>query len=138
MKKILTLALLTLPFVIEAQTPKTKPLFYSLNQINDSFKSPVLDYKNYFEKAAFYDLQIYSPTIGLIENYSFVSDNQYDRNDEFSLVYRTNQRMNINSASLYMPFNNNRVDSLNPYGARSIGESLGLGLINTLLNINSL
>jgi hypothetical protein len=87
MKKILTLALLTLPFVIEAQTPKTKPLFYSLNQINDSFKSPVLDYKNYFEKAAFYDLQIYSPTIGLIENYSFVSDNQYDRNDEFSLVY---------------------------------------------------
>lgn len=127
-----------LSFTTEAQAPKAKPLFYSLNQINDSFKSPVLDYKNYFANTANYDLQIYSPTIGLFENYSFVSENQYDRKDEFSSLYKTKYLLYVNSAGINMPFNNNRVDSLNPYGATSIGQLIGIGLINTLLNINSL
>lgn len=61
MKKILTLVLLFLTFVIEAQEHKTKSLFYYLNQSDNSFESPILNFKNYFTKASFYGLQVYNP-----------------------------------------------------------------------------
>ena len=135
MKKILTLVLLFLTFVIEAQEHKTKSLFYYLNQSDNTFESPILEFKNYFAKASFYGLQIYNPSVGLLENYSFVSDNQYERKDELSLIYRNKQYINFNSASINFPLSSNRVDSFNPYGSTSIGQSIGLGLINTLLNL---
>lgn len=135
MKKILTLVLLFLTFVIEAQEHKTKSLFYYLNQSDNSFESPILNFKNYFTKASFYGLQVYNPSIGLLENYSFVSDNQYERKDELSLIYRNKQYINFNSACINSPLSSNRVDSFNPYGSTSIGQSIGLGLINTLLNL---
>ena len=87
MKKKLTLLLLFLTFVIEAQVPpKAKSSFYTLNQANSSFQSPIVGYKNYFAKIAIYDLQVYNPSVGLLENYSFVSDNQFDKKDKTSLI----------------------------------------------------
>lgn len=64
-----------------------------------------------------------------------MSDNQYERKDELSLIYRNKQYINFNSACINSPLSSNRVDSFNPYGSTSIGQSIGLGLINTLLNL---
>lgn len=123
-------------FVIEAQVPKAKLTFYILNQVDNSFESPILGYKKYFAKAAFYDIQVYNPSVGLLESYSFISDSQYDKKDQTSLIYRSQYLFNFNSNAILTPFLGRHIDSFNPYGVSNIGEAFALGVINTILKKN--
>lgn len=105
------------------------------NDVN-TFQNPTIDFKNIDFKINYYGLQVYNPSIGLFENYRFVTENQFERSDKMILIPTNDQYFSLNSNSFFNPYNNRRIDSFNPYGASNVGEFFALGVINMLLNKN--
>lgn len=117
-----------------AQTPFSKPILFSLDNKELNL---IFAHKDYFKKAAFYDLQLFSCTLGLYENFTFINENQYHKSDKMNSIYSRWQPVNTNISSLISPFFHNRPDSFNPSGSSNFKSVLGVGLINLLLNKNN-
>lgn len=136
MKNYFIFYFLILTFIVKGQIPNAKPIFYDLNSSNNSIQNHKTDYKNYFAKTAFYNLQIFNPTIRLFENYNYVSENQFERSDKMIFIYAKTPLVSSNVSSFTSPFFSNKPDSFNPSGATDFKSALGIGLINLLLNKN--
>lgn len=134
MKKIVFICFIILSFTVKGQIPAAKPFLYDSSKFNIS--NHIKNYKKYFKEASFYDLQIYNPSVGLIENYSFISDNQYDRKDKMTLIYGSKYLLNFNSNVVLSPLTSRPIDSFNPYGVSDIRGAIALGMLNTIFKKN--
>lgn len=136
MKRSLLICFIIFSFSVKGQSPVAKPFVFDSSTFNNSTLNHIVDYKKYFKEASFYDLQIYNPSVGLLENYSFISENQYDRKDKGALIYRSKYLLYFNSNVVLTPFTSRHIDSFNPYGVSNIGDAITLGVINTIFKKN--
>lgn len=127
---------LTISFSCFGQELSKNLYFMSFSKDMNTLQNPTINLKKINFKINSYGLQVYNPSIGLFENYRFVTENQFERSDKMILIPTNDQYFSLNSNSFFNPYNNRRIDSFNPYGASNVGEFFALGVINMLLNKN--
>lgn len=116
------------------QTKSETYSIYSYSIDTSSIQKPTFDYKKINFSAFAFNLQVYNPSIGLLENFNFKRENQFEKTDKMTLVYFNNQYFTSSSLPLFTPFLNTRKDSFNPSGAVDFKSAIGVGLLNFLLN----
>ena len=116
-----------------SQNPNKSLYFMTSSTLNNTFQRPSINFEKVNFNSSLFDLQIYNSSLGLFENYKYLSDNQYEKSDKMLLTYT---RYYCFNSSINSPLNiltRRHIDSFNPYGVSSLGEAFALGLVNTFL-----
>lgn len=126
-----TLILLLYIMPCNAQTDTNNKIYLSNNTTNSSSKL-ILKTPKFNFKTAYFDIQLYNPSIGYYENYAITNNNQFIKSDKLMLLFPQ-----INNWVIPLhPFLNTKPDSFNPYGTSNLKTAIGMGIINLFLNKN--